>query len=225
VNGGLLTFRDSRLSSALLALVSVCGVAFIFSMPSATYVSELIQSPFRRPTPIVFYGVVVLSIAFYAAQRGAAAVPLKDWRATCLTRIAVQVLLGLLFLTPFFIYLRVILLPGDRMEILWVALYAGQIGWLAGVAGHWFEIAAVRRGRETVAVRTIWLLSAFLLPVPFRLLGGALRYVMYISPFSAVERLHAGASPTEVLTLVLIPAMATVLLLIGTALSARRIRV
>jgi len=225
MNGGLLTFRDSRLFSAILALVAVCGFAFVFSMPSATYVSELIQSPLRRPTPLVFYCVVAFSIVLYAMLRGVASVPLQGWRVSCLGRIVWQVALGLLFLVPFFIYLRVILLPGDRMEILWVALYCQLIAVLAGLAGHWFEVRSVRSGRETAALRNVALLAIFLLPVPFRFLGGALRYVMYISPFSAVEQLHAGASSTEALIIALVPAAAIFFLLAATVASTRRMRV
>ena len=209
--------RDSTISQsrgdfeAYTWLVLLTGLALVFSMPSATYVRELLSSPFRRPSPIVFFVTYVFAFAMFGLNRGAAAVPVWLWGRRGLQTGVMQVLMGHLLLVPYLIYVRIILLPKDHPRIILVALYAVVVGLFCAVVGYRTELWGTARGVQTTAQR--YALGILYFGVPLLGLAAAPPLVLaaIVSPYGGLIRLLAGAGAAEMFAIYLIPAVAGLL--------------
>ena len=198
-------FRDGETLASFALLVLVSGVALVFSMPSATFVHEILQSPLSRGTPLAFFVVYVLSFSFFGINRGSAAVPLKQWRAQCLVQAVAHLFLGLLFTIPYLIYIRIILLPLDRIVIVWIGAYSPIVSILFAMITQWLEVRGTRAGRDSAVARYAIAAAVIALPMAFHFAPPGVRLLSLLSPLSGMIRLYAGASPAELAVLFAIP--------------------
>ena len=198
-------FSDNETLASFTLLVLVSGVALVFSMPSATFVHEILQSPLTRGTPLAFFVVYVLSFSFFGINRGSAGLPLKRWRPECLAQVVVHLFLGLLFTVPYLIYIRIILLPLDRIIIVWIGAYSLIVSVFFATMAQWMEARGTRAGRDTGLVRYALASAIIALPMAFHFAPPGVRLLSLLSPLSGMIRLYAGASPAELAVLFAIP--------------------
>jgi len=174
------------------SLVLFCGLALVFSMPWATYVKELLASPWQ-PSPIVFFAAYALLAAVVGLNRGAALASPTGPARRLLGKAIVQVLFGQVLILPYLAYVRV-LLPGREwtIPILFVYVTALSIGF--GISGYGIEIRRAGRGIDSFAARYGLAAAAFGLPL-FGMLGGG-RFdalvLVGLSPFGAVHGILRG---------------------------------
>jgi len=209
---------------AYMWVLVLAGVALVFSMPSATFVRELLASPFRRPSPTVFFATYLFVFTMFALNRGAAAVPNRIAGLSGLRTAIGQVLLGQLLLSPYLVYVRIILLPRSQPAIALVALYAVTVGLFCAIVGYAIELWGTTRGSHTTVHRYAFGVLYLGAPLLFLLPGSPSEFASILSPHAAFPRLLAGGSWIEILSIYLIPACASVLLLILTRIASARYR-
>jgi len=207
-------FRDDETLSSFALLILVPGVALVFSMPSATFVNEILQSPLSRGTPLAFFVVYVLSFSFFGINRGSAGVPLRQWRAQCLVQAAAHLFLGLLFTMPYLIYIRIILLPLDRIVIVWIGAYSLIVSIFFATIAQWLEARGTRAGRDSGVARYAIAAAIIALPMAFHFAPPGVRLFSLLSPLSGMIRLYAGASAAELSVLFTIPPVGVLIALL-----------
>jgi len=209
---------------AYMWLLVVTGVALVFSMPSATFVRELLASPLRRPTPIVFFATYVFAFAMFGLNRGAAGVPHRIAGLREVRTAVLQVLFGQLILSPYLVYVRIILLPSRQPAIALIALYALLVGLFCAIVGYAVELWGTARGFHTTvhryALGTLVLGAPLLFLVPNSPAAGA----AILSPLGAFPRLLDGVGWVESMAIFLIPAVASLLVLLATGIVLARYR-
>jgi hypothetical protein len=207
-------FRDDETLVSLALLVLVSGVALVFSMPSATFIHEILQSPMSRGTPLAFFVVHALSFSFFGINRGSAGIPLKHWRAQCLVQPVAHLILGLLFTIPYLIYIRIILLPLDRTIIVWIGAYSLIVSIFFALIAQWMEVRGTRIGRDTGLVRYAIAAAIIALPMAFHFAPPGVRLFSLLSPLSGMIRLYAGASAAELAVLFAMPPIGSLIALL-----------
>jgi len=202
----------------LALFVLLTGVALVFSMPSATFVREILQTPLSRGTPVAFFVVYVLACVFYGAGRGASAASSMGRGRSSVLSSLVHIALAFLLTAPYFIYIRIVLLPAHRITILWIAGYALLISLSFALFGYWLELRGVRAGRESVLARYGAATAVVALPIAFHFAPPGIRLLSLVSPLSAAIRLYAGPSASEALVMFALPVVAS----LATSLLVRR---
>ncbi len=192
----------------LLALV---GVALVFSMPSATYVRELLASPLRRSSPTVFFAAYLVVFAMFGLNRGAAGVPLRIGAHQGVRTALFQVLFGQFLLSPYLIYVRIILLPSDQPAIALIAVYGLVVGLLCTFVGYTLEVWGTGRGIHTAVHRYTFGLVYFAAPLLALLLEEPIATAVVLSPYGFLSRVLDSPSPSELALAFTVPATAALL--------------
>jgi len=206
-------FRSNETLTSFALLVLITGVGLVFSMPSATFVYEILQSPLSRGTPAAFLVVYVLSFVFFGVNRGAAGIPLEHWSPRSLARALVNLLVGLLLTAPYLVYIRIILLPLDRIVILWIGAYSLLVATSFALLAQWLEVRGTRLGRDTAVLRYAIAAGFVAVPMAFHFAPQGVRLLSLLSPLSGVIRLYAGAASTEMAVLFAAPVAGCLVLL------------
>jgi hypothetical protein len=209
VSVGPRVIRQSESFGALALFVLATGVALVFSMPSATYVREIFQTPLSRGTPVAFFVVYALACVFYSVSRGASAASSMGRTAAGLLAAAVHVAMAFVLTVPFFVYIRIVLLPLDRITILWSAGYCLVVSLSFALFGYWLELRSLRCGRESALDRYGLACAVIALPVAFRFAPGTVALLSLASPLTATLTLFRGPSTAEALVLFGLPAVAS----------------
>jgi len=219
--------RQGESFGALALFILLTGVAFVFSMPSATYVREISQMTLSRGTPLVFFATYTLAFVLFGVNRGASASSRMRWGASCVLTMLGSLVTALFMTAPFLVYSRIILLPLDRIAILWIAAYSFLASIAYALMAQWFDIRAVRLGRESVLARYGSAVAMIALPLAFHFAPPGIRLLSLLSPLSATLKLHAGATSMEALFLFAIPVIGASIafLLIGRERRLSRVRV
>ena len=207
-------FRNDETLTSFALLVLITGVGLVFSMPSATFVHEILQTPLSRGTPAAFLVVYVLSFVFFGVNRGAAGVGLERWRPQSLAQPLANLLMGLLLTAPYLVYIRIILLPVDRIVILWIGAYSLLVATTFAVLAQWLELRGTRLGRDTAVVRYAIAAGFVAVPMAFHFAPQGVRLLSLLSPLSSVIRLYADASATEISVLFVAPVVGCLVLLL-----------
>lgn len=187
--------REKLGSFALLLLVT--GFAFVFSMPSATYVSEILGSPLTRGTPIIFFAVYVLAFVVFGVNRGASSAAAERWSLGSLLRSVVHVGTGFVLTVPYLVYIRITILPLDRDAIVWIGAYALVSAISFALLGQWLEVRSSRLGREYVFARYFSAGALIAVPMAFHFAPPGIRLLSLVSPLSCALRIFEGATAAE----------------------------
>lgn len=207
-------FGDDETLASFALLVLVSGVALVFSMPSATFVHEILQTPMTRGTPLAFFVVYALSFSFFGINRGNAVIAPRQWRVRCLVQAVAQLFLGLLFTIPYLIYIRIILLPLDRIIVVWIGAYSLIVSIFFALTAQWLGVRGARTGRDTGLVRYAIASAVIAFPMAFHFAPPGVGLLSLLSPLSGMIRLYAGASAAELAVLFAIPPLGSLIALL-----------
>jgi len=211
-----LNSRHEGLFGPLALFILITGVAFVFSMPSATYVREIAQTTLTRGTPLAFFAVYALAFTLLGLNQGASVVSKLGWGRSVFPITLGNLATALVMTTPYLVYTRIILLPLDRSAILSVAGYSFLAAISFALMGQWLEVRAVRLGRESLIPRYGTAAAVIAIPMAFHFAPEGVRLLSLISPLSAALQLHAGATPIQTLFLFLLPVVGSIAMLLLT---------
>jgi len=179
------------------SLLLFCGLSLIFSMPWATYVKELLASPWQ-PSPIVFFATYTLLATIVGLNRGAALAPVGRPSRRLLVKAILQILFAQFLVFPYLAYIRV-LLPEREGAIPLVIAYVAALSVAFGVCGYALEMRQAGRRVDSFTARYGLATALFALPLFARLGGESFVGLIYLSPFAAVHALLGGAPRSIIL--------------------------
>ena len=110
--------------------------------------------------------------------------------------------------------LWVILLPLNRIIIVWIGAYSLIVSILFALIAQWLEVRGTRAGRDTGLGQYAIAAAVIALPMAFHFAPPGVRLLSLLSPLSGMIRLYAGASAAELAVLFAIPPVGSLIALL-----------